>query len=94
MARNQPRGPKGSRRLYGFGPMTAAAGAYRFTIVATNYNPEVQTLLLYWSLGSILVTGPNAEAFFERFSEGRIALVRADGKDIVRVTMSLRQQTD
>jgi hypothetical protein len=63
-------------------------------VVATNYNPEVQTLLLYWSLGSILVTGPNAEAFFERFSEGRIALVRADGKDIVRVTMSLRQQTD
>jgi hypothetical protein len=60
-------------------------------VVATNYNPEIQTLLIYWSLGSILVTGPKAEAFFERFSEHKIALVKRDGKDIVRVAMALRE---
>jgi hypothetical protein len=41
---------------------------------------------------SLLVTGPKAEAFFERFSEHKIALVKADGKDIRRVSMSLRQE--
>jgi hypothetical protein len=60
-------------------------------VVATNYNPEVQTLLIYWSLGSVLITGPKAEAFFERFSEHKIALVKADGKDIIGVTMTLRE---
>jgi hypothetical protein len=61
-------------------------------VLATNYNPPTQTLLLYWSLGSILITGPKAEAFFERFSEHKIALVKADGRDIVRVAMSLRHE--
>jgi hypothetical protein len=61
-------------------------------IVATNYNPELQTVLLCWSLGSILVTGPKAEAFFERFSEHKVSLVKADGKDILRVAMKLRHE--
>jgi hypothetical protein len=60
-------------------------------VVATNYNPQLQTLLIYWSLGSILLTGPKAEAFFEQFSEHKIALVKADGKDITRVKMALRE---
>ena len=69
-------------------PATASRCNFR---LAMNYNPSTQTLLLYWSLGSILVTGPKAEAFFERFSEHRVALVMVDGKDILRVVMSLRQ---
>jgi hypothetical protein len=59
-------------------------------VVATNYNPERQTLLIYWSLGSILVTGPKAEAFFERFSEHKATLLKADGNDILSVTLALR----
>jgi hypothetical protein len=50
-----------------------------------NYNPPIQTLLIHWSLGSIPVTGPKAEAFFEQFCEHKVALVKADGKDIMRV---------
>jgi len=69
-------------------PATASRCNFR---LAMNYNPSTQTLLLYWSLGSILVTGPKAEAFFERFSEHRVALVMVDGKDILRVVISLRQ---
>jgi hypothetical protein len=60
-------------------------------VLATNYNPAQETLLIHWSLGSILITGPKAEAFFEQFSEHKITLLKADGKDILRVTMSLRQ---
>jgi hypothetical protein len=63
-------------------------------VVATSYNPEIQILLIYWSLGSILITGPKAEAFFERFSEHKIASVKADGKDLLRLTMSLRQEKE
>jgi hypothetical protein len=54
-------------------------------VVAANYNPEVQTLVIYWSLGSILLTGTKAEAFFERFSEHKITLVKPDGSDILRL---------
>src|ERR1700747_1529644 len=36
-------------------------------VIAMNYNPRAQTLLIHWSLGSILLTGSKAEAFFERF---------------------------
>jgi hypothetical protein len=48
--------------------------------------------LIHWSLGSILVTGLKAEAFFERFYEHKVALVKADAKDIVRVSMPLRER--
>ena len=55
-----------------------------------NYNPPTETLLIHWSFGLILVTGPKAEAFLERFCEHKVALAKADGKDIIRVTMALR----
>jgi len=70
-------------------PATASGCNFR---LATNYNPSTQTLLLYWSLGSILVTGPKAEAFFERFSEHRVALVMVDGKDILRVVIACARE--
>jgi hypothetical protein len=60
-------------------------------VIAMNYNPPTQTLLVHWSLGSILVTGPKAEAFFERFCEHKVALVKADRKDIMQVAMALRE---
>ena len=60
-------------------------------VIAMNYSPTREVLLIHWSLGSILVTGPKADAFFERFCEHKVALVKADGKDILRVTMALRE---
>ena len=56
-----------------------------------NYNPRERALVIHWSLGSILVTGPKTETFFDQFCEHKVALVRADGKDIVRVRMALRE---
>jgi len=46
---------------------------------------------IHWSLGSILVTGPKAEIFFQRFCEHKVALANADGRDIIRLTMALRE---
>jgi hypothetical protein len=60
-------------------------------VIAMNYSPPAQRLLIHWSLGSILVLGPKTEAFFERFCEHMVALVKADGKDIMRVTLALRE---
>lgn len=56
-------------------------------VIAVNYSPRAQTLLIHCSVGSILVTGSQAEAFLERFCEHKIALVKADGKDILRVSI-------
>ena len=45
------------------------------TIVAMNYSSRTQRLLIYWSLGSVLDTGPKGEAFFERLCEHKAALL-------------------
>jgi hypothetical protein len=60
-------------------------------VIAMNYSPGAETLLIHWSLGSILVTGPKAGTFLERFCEHKVALVKADAKDVVRVAMALRE---
>jgi len=77
--------------LLAFGRVEKLVDSTRAQSGRANYNPAQETLLIHWSLGSILITGPKAEAFFEQFSEHKIALLKADGKDILRVTMSLRQ---
>ena len=61
-------------------------------VIAMNYNPRAQALLIHWSLGSILVTRPKAELFFERFCEHKVALVNSDGKDIIRISIALRER--
>jgi hypothetical protein len=60
-------------------------------VIAVNYSPRAQTLLIHCSVGSVVVTGPQAEAFLERFCEHKIALVKADGKDILRVSLAHQQ---
>jgi hypothetical protein len=66
-------------------------GAPFHQVIAMNYNPPTQTLLIHWSLGSLLVTGPKAEVFFEQFCEHKVALVKADGKDILCVSLAHQQ---
>ena len=38
-----------------------------------------------------MLRGRKAEAFFECFCEHKVACVKADGKDIMRVTLALRE---
>jgi hypothetical protein len=53
-------------------------------LIAGGNADHTQTLLIHSGLGSILVSGPKAETFFERFCE-KVAMVEADGRDILRV---------
>jgi hypothetical protein len=71
--------------------MTGPAGGSRFFQVAcAHYNPEQQSLLIECSLGTIFVTGPKTWDFYDRFCSHRATLLKADGKDILAVTLSLR----
>jgi len=41
------------------------------------------------ALGTIVVTGPKAWDFYDRFCNHKATLLKADGKDILAVTMAL-----
>jgi hypothetical protein len=58
-------------------------------ISGVHYNPEHQSLLIDWALGTIIVTGPKAWDFYDQLCLHRATLLKADGKDILLVTMAL-----
>ena len=61
-------------------------------VTGTHYNPEHQSLLIDWPLGTIVVTGPKAWDFYGRFCSHRARLIEADGKDILGVTIALNRR--
>jgi hypothetical protein len=61
-----------------------------FQVAFMRYHPEEQSLLIECAPGTIVVIGPKAWEFCERFCSQRIALLKADAKDILAVTMELR----
>jgi hypothetical protein len=63
-------------------------------ITGTHYNAEHQSLLIDWSLGTIIVTGPKAWDFYDLFCNHRAMLLKADGKDILAVTMAINPGRD
>ena len=63
-------------------------------VLGTHYNPKIESLLIQFGLGTIVVTGPKAWDFYDRFCSHRATLLKADGKDIVAVTMALNARGD
>jgi hypothetical protein len=61
-----------------------------FQVAFTHYHPEEQSLLIECSPGIIVVMGPKAWEFYDRFCGHKVSLLKADGKDILAVTMALR----
>ena len=55
------------------------------------YVPEHETLFLQYGTGTIIIAGPKAEEFWEEFAQRKATSVKADGVDILSVTMSLRK---
>jgi hypothetical protein len=55
-----------------------------------HYHPEEETLLIECSPGTIVVMGPKAWDFCDRFCSHKVSLVKADGKDILAVTIEPR----
>jgi len=59
-------------------------------VLGTHYDPEQERLLIECSIGTIVVIGPKAWDFYDAFCSRRASLVKADGSDILTVTMALR----
>jgi hypothetical protein len=50
-------------------------------------------LVLRWPLGTISITGEEARRFFQEFSEGKAYDIKADGKNILSVTLVEHEET-
>jgi hypothetical protein len=58
------------------------------------YVTEHESLFLQYGTGTIIITGPKAEEFWEDFAQRKATSVKTDGVDILSVTMSLRQRKE
>jgi hypothetical protein len=65
-----------------------------FQVAVPQYNPEQNSLLIEFALGTIVVIGPKAWNFYDRFCSHKATLVKADGKDIIAVTFALNGRGD
>ena len=54
-----------------------------------HFHPEEQSPLIECSPGTIVVTGPKAGEFCERFCGHKVSVIKADGSDITALTMVL-----
>ena len=59
-----------------------------------HYHPQEQTLLIEFSPGTIVVIGPKALEFCDRFCSHKVSVLKADGKDILAVRMALYGKAD
>jgi hypothetical protein len=62
-------------------------------VSGTYFSAKEQRLLIDWTLGTIVVTGPKTLEFYEQFSKHRATLLRSDGKDILSVRMHINSET-
>jgi hypothetical protein len=56
---------------------------------AINYSARHERLLINWTLGTLVITGPKVLEFYDDFCNHRATFLKADGKDILAVTMVL-----
>jgi hypothetical protein len=58
-----------------------------FSLSASRYFSDKETLCLYWPLGTLVITGPKVLDFYVGFCAHRATSVRSDGRDILSVTL-------
>jgi hypothetical protein len=58
-----------------------------FSLSASRYFGDKKSLCLYWPLGTVIITGPKVLDFYAGFSAHRVTCLKADGRDILSVTM-------
>jgi hypothetical protein len=63
-----------------------------FQIAFMHYHPEEQSLLIECAPGTIIVMGPKALDFCGCLCSHKVSLLKADGKDILAVTIQLHVQ--
>jgi hypothetical protein len=62
-----------------------------FSLSASRYFGEKETLCLYWPLGALLIRGPKVLDFYAAFCAHRATCLKADGRDIVDVELLLNE---
>jgi hypothetical protein len=62
-----------------------------FHLVDAHYLPATEQLLLRWPSGIVEIRGPKALDFYRVFSKGKGTWLKADGSDVVSVTMLTRE---
>ena len=53
-----------------------------------------ERLLVDWDLGTLVIAGPKVLDLYDDFCSHRATSLKADGKDILSVTMILRAERD
>jgi hypothetical protein len=83
------RGKSSPTRSFGFGQTETGGGFPFFTLSASRYFGDKETLCLYWPLGTVIITVPKVLDFYAGFCAHRATSLKCDGKDILSVTMVL-----
>src|ERR1700719_617364 len=65
-----------------------------FSLSASRYFGDKETLCLYWPLGTVVVTGPKVLDFYAGFCAHRATCLKADGKDIKVLNLILSGDSD
>ena len=65
-----------------------------FSITASRYFGDRDTLCLYWPLGTVVITGPKVMDFYAGFCTNRATCLKADGKDITELKLLLNGNSD
>ncbi len=74
---------KGSpTRAFGSGQRETGGGFPFFSLSASRYFGDKETLCLYWPLATVVIAGPKVLDFYAGFRAHRATCLKADGKDI------------
>jgi len=65
-----------------------------FSLSASRYFGDKGILCLYWSLGTIAITGPKVLDFYDGFCAHRATSLKADGIDITDLKLILNSDSD
>jgi hypothetical protein len=65
-----------------------------FSLSASRYFSEKQTLCLYWPLATVVIAGPKVLDFYAVFCAHRATCLKADGNDIEVLNLILSGNSD
>jgi hypothetical protein len=63
-------------------------------LCAIHYSASHERLLITWTLGTLVIAGPKVLEFYDDLCNHRATSLKADGKDILAVTIVLNVERD
>jgi hypothetical protein len=61
-------------------------------LTASHYSARHERLVISWTLGTLVIAGPTVLEFYDDFCNHRATSLKADGKDILAVTIVLNEE--